>query len=450
MFELLINILIWVLVLPVAIAAYKAIPKAWFGILGLVIFGAIVFIAFSYFRFVEQPIPRLILDLINFPFTITGLALIWTIKHLLPLRKLKFKSGDKVDNKDAQKKLENLVQQISIVTLVLLVTSNNFLAEILTCYLSEQANGAVEQSYRRPVKNLTEADRLMIQRDRYDVIIVMANPASAQNRLIEAAKVWQTAPRDAKPLILVSGSRVLDSEQIYPCKIRGEIAPNRTKETIRNEVLRLKYDNRFEGMFQEPKNTAEVIKPVEFTEADQMCAFLTSAPNNVRRESIIIDSKTNVVRFTGETVLSLQTKKILPTNERRNTRILLITSPIEASRAFLSFRNQNLNVIMRVVPSYTTGNSNLFTFNRCPIFTGKFRFKLDYLFSSAQAYLQTETVWAEFRDLILYTLRFWLTPPLTDDPEYYPSPIKTVKPKVSSGLPSSLPNDFNGIFNVDG
>ena len=106
MFELLINILIWVLVLPVAIIGYKAIPKAWFGVLGLIIFAAIVFIAFSYFRFVEQPIPRLVLDIINFPFTITGLALIWGIKHILPLRKLKFKSGEKVDNKDNQKKFD--------------------------------------------------------------------------------------------------------------------------------------------------------------------------------------------------------------------------------------------------------------------------------------------------------------------------------------------------------
>jgi hypothetical protein len=430
MFELLINILIWVLVLPVAIIGYKAIPKAWFGVLGLIIFAAIVFIAFSYFRFVEQPVPRLVLDIINFPFTITGLALIWGIKHILPLRKLKFKSGEKVDNKDNQKKFDGLVQQIVIVALVLAIASNNFLSEVLTCYLGEQAYGAVEQSYRRPVRNLTEADRLTIQRDRYDVIIVMANPASVQNRLMEAVKVWQSSPRDAKPLILVSGSRVLDSEPIYPCQIRGEIPPNRTKDRVRNDILRLKYDSRFEGMFQDPKNTAEVIKTVDFTEADQMCAFLTSAPNNVRRESIIIDSKTSVVRFTGDTVLELQKKKILPTNERRNTRILLITSPIEASRAFLSFRNQNLNVIMRVMPLWSN-NSNLFTFNRCPIFRGKFRFKLDYLFFSGQAYMQTEAVWAEFRELVLYTLRFWLTPPLTDDPEYYPSPLKTVKPKVN-------------------
>ncbi|MEI6427332.1 MAG: hypothetical protein WCO45_02925 [Pseudanabaena sp. ELA607] len=432
MFELLINILVWVLVLPVAIAAYKAIPKEWFRILGLIIFGAIVFIAFSYFRFVEQPVPRLMLDIMNFPFTITGLALIWGTIHLKPLGGLKFKSGDKVDNKDTQKKFNNLLRQVTLVAIVLAIASNNFFAEILVCYLGEQANGAIEQSYRRSVKNLTEADRLTIQRDRYDLIIVMAAPASVQNRLIEAVRIWKGSPQDGKPLILVSGGRVLDSEKIYPCQIRGEILPNRTKEMIRRDVLKFKYDSRFEGMFQDPKNTTEMVNSVDFSEADQMCSFLTNAPNNVPRSSIIIDSKSSVVRFTGDTVLELQKKKIVPNSEQRNTRILLITSPIEASRAFLSFRNQNLNVIMRVMPlSSNTSNSNLFTFNRCPIFMGKFRFKLEYLFFSGQAYMQTEMIWAEFRELVLYTLRFWLTPPLTDDPDYYPAPAKTAKPKTS-------------------
>ncbi|MFN9858470.1 MAG: hypothetical protein ACK556_10260, partial [Pseudanabaena sp.] len=106
MFDLLTNILIWIIAIPVFIILFRAIPKDWFRIFGLVVFTALVVIIFASFRFVEDPIPKIVVEFLSFPFTLTGIILLLIFFNFwLRLKDLKIKSGDKVDNKGAADKL---------------------------------------------------------------------------------------------------------------------------------------------------------------------------------------------------------------------------------------------------------------------------------------------------------------------------------------------------------
>ena len=76
MFDLLTNILIWIIAIPVFIILFRAIPKDWFRLFGLVIFAALVAIIFANFRFVEDPIPKIVIEFLSFPFTLVGILLL--------------------------------------------------------------------------------------------------------------------------------------------------------------------------------------------------------------------------------------------------------------------------------------------------------------------------------------------------------------------------------------
>ena len=76
MFDLLTNILIWIIAIPIFIILFKAIPRDWFRLFGLLIFAALVAIIFANFRFVEEPIPKIVIDFLSFPFTLVGILLL--------------------------------------------------------------------------------------------------------------------------------------------------------------------------------------------------------------------------------------------------------------------------------------------------------------------------------------------------------------------------------------
>jgi hypothetical protein len=39
---------------------------------------------------------------------------------------------------------------------------------------------------------------------------------------------------------------------------------------------------------------------------------------------------------------------------------------------------------------------------------------------NAQSFAKSEQAWTELKELVFYTLRFWLRPPLSDESPYYP------------------------------
>lgn len=114
MFDLLTNILIWIIAIPVFIILFRAIPKDWFRIFGLVLFTALIVIIFASFKFVEEPVPKIIVDFLSFPFTLTGvIILLLFFNYWLRLKDIKIKSGDKVDNKVAESKVAIVTKEIS-------------------------------------------------------------------------------------------------------------------------------------------------------------------------------------------------------------------------------------------------------------------------------------------------------------------------------------------------
>ena len=435
MFDLLTNILIWIIAVPVFIILFKAIPKDWFRLFGLVIFAALVAIIFANFRFVEEPIPRTVVEFLAFPFTLIGIILLLLFfNYWLRLKTINIKSGDKVDNKGAAEKVAIVRKEILIVLLILAFATNNATSELFSCYLEQQGINAIEQSYRRPVLNLSEQELLDFRQGVFDLLVVMAENPPYEPRLQEALKLWNAANPQQKPYIVLSGGRrtTYPSTKGYPCLTAPESPPIRTKENVRDEIatraglnnIGLRYDPRLEGFFTNPATPSDALPQVDLTEADQMCAVLNSMPNMAGvRPFIILEPSGLSVRTSGDEISklikSMETNKLLRQDTRNSRRILLIASPIEATRAFLSFRNQDLNASLQVASYPSDSHSDLST--QCPWPIGKqFRIKPRYFLFSAESFVRSERAWTEVKELVFYTLRFWLRPPLTDERLYYP------------------------------
>jgi len=434
-FDLLTNILIWIIAIPIFIILFKAIPKDWFRLFGLVIFTALVAIIFANFRFVGEPIPRIVVEFLTFPFTLVGiLLLLLFFNYWLRLRDLRVKSGDKADNKSASDKIATVSKEILIVLLIFAIATNNATSELFTCYLEQQGANAIEQSFRRPVRDLTPQELTEFKLGIYDLIVVLAENPPYEPRLQEAIRLWNAADLQKKPYIILSGGKRTSypATKGYPCLTPPESPPSRTKENVRDEIasragvidIGLRYDPRYEGYFTNRAIPSEPIAPVELTEADQMCGALTSFPNSTNiRPFVIIEPSGLTVRGSGEEInrliKSLEKNKLLREDPRNSRRILLIASPIEATRGFLSFRNQDLNTSLTTASYPSDRHSNLS--QQCPWPIGKeFRLKPQYFLFNAEAFVNSERAWTEVKELIFYTLRFWLRPPLTDERPYYP------------------------------
>ena len=94
MFDLLTNILIWIIVIPIFVILFRAIPKDWFRLFGLIIFTALIVIIFANFRFVEEPIPRVVVEFLTFPFTLVGIVLLLLFFNWLRIKDLKIKRAN--------------------------------------------------------------------------------------------------------------------------------------------------------------------------------------------------------------------------------------------------------------------------------------------------------------------------------------------------------------------
>ncbi len=435
MFDLLTNILIWIIAIPIFVILFRAIPKDWFRLFGLLIFAALVAIIFANFRFVEEPIPRIVVDFLTFPFTLVGIILLLLFfNYWLRLKDVKIKSGDKADNKGASEKIAIVSKEILIVLLIFAIATNNATSELFTCYIEQQGANAIEQSYRRPVRDLSDQELLDFRRGVFDLIVVLAEPPPYEPRLQEAIRLWNAADPQLKPYILLSGGKRISypSTKGYPCLTAPESPPIRTKENVRDEIasragipnIGLRYDPRYEGYFTNPASPSDGIPQVDLTEADQMCAALTSFPNvSVIRPFVIIEPSGITVRSSGDEInkliKSLEKNKLLREDPRNSRRILLIASPVEATRAFLSFRSLELNASLTTASYPSDSHSNLS--QQCPWPIGKqFRLKPQYFLFNAQAFVRSERAWTEIKELVFYALRFWLRPPLTDERPYYP------------------------------
>ena len=435
MFDLLTNILIWIIAIPIFIILFRSIPKDWFRLFGLLIFAALVAIIFANFRFVDDPIPKIIVDFLSFPFTLVGiLLLLLFFNYWLRLRTLKVKSGEKVDNKGASEKIATVTREIFLVLMIFAIATNNATSELFTCYLEQQSVNAIGQSYRRPVLNLSERELNDFQRGVFDLLVVLADNPPYEPRLQEAIRLWNAADSQQKPYIVLSGGRrtTYPPTKGYPCLTTPEVPPNRTKESVRDDIasragttnIGLRYDPRYENYFTKPDSPTTSFEQIDLTEADQMCASLLSSTNTAGLRSFIIIEPYGVsVRNSGDElaklIKSLEKNRLIREDPRNSRRILLITSPIEATRAFLSFRNQDLNASLTTASSPSDSHSDIKS--QCPWPVGKqFVIKHKYFLFNAEAFVKSERVWTEVKELLFYTLRFWLRPPLSDERPYYP------------------------------
>jgi len=436
LFDLLTNILIWIIAIPIFIILFKAIPKDWFRLFGLVIFTALIVIIFASFRFVDDPIPKIVVEFLTFPFTLVGILLMLLFfNFVLRLKDIKIKSGDKVDNKGAAEKVDIVGREVLIALILFAIATNNATSELFTCYLEQQGANAIEQSYRRPVLNLSEQELRDFQSRVYDLIVVLADNPPYEPRLQEALKLWNAAATQQKPYILLSGGRhtTYRATKGYPCLTAPESpSTNRTKENVRDQIasrqginnIGLAYDPRFESYFTNRAIATGSLDQIDITEADQMCEALTSLPNkDFIRPFIIIEPSGVNVRSSGDEInkliKSLEKNNLIREDPRNSRRILLITSPIEAGRAFLSFRNQDLNASLKTASFPSDSHSDLG--KQCPWPIGKeFTIKHRYFLFNAQSFSKSEQAWTEVKELVFYTLRFWLRPPLSDQRDYYP------------------------------
>lgn len=435
MFDLLTNILIWIIAVPVFIILFKAIPKDWFRLFGLVIFTALVAIIFANFRFVEDPIPKIVVDFLSFPFTLTGIILLlMVLNYSFRLKDLRIKSGDKVDNKNAIERVNAVARESLIILLIFAIATNNATSELFTCYLEKQGLNAVEQSYRRPVLNLSEQELADFKLGIYDLLVVLAENPPYEPRIQEAIRLWNAADPQQKPFIILSGGRrtTYQPTKGYPCLIEPE-SEIRSKEEVRSAIAGqagilntgLRYDPRYEAYFTKPAETStEALSKIDLTEADQMCATLTSLPNIAEiKQFIIIEPSGRSVRSSGDEISrlikSMEKNRLLREDPRNSRRILAVTSPIEATRTYLSFRNQDLNTSLTTATYPSDSHTDLAAQCPWPIGT-RFDLKPKYFLFNAESFVRSERVWTEVKELIFYTLRFWLRPPLTDERPYYP------------------------------
>lgn len=421
MFDLLTNILVWIVAIPILIKLFGIIPKEWFRYIGLFIFGLVLIIGFVNLRFVDQPIPRFATELLTFPFTLTGMIIILLFSNLLRLKEPKsyIKSGKEVDNKNAWERIGKVNLELRIAFLIFVIASNNAFSTLFMSYLEQQGDNAMEQSFRKPVRELTQKDLTDFQRNLFDLLVIIADDSPYEARLTEAAKIWKESPR--KPLILVSGGKESILPAAYPCGILAENPP-RTRENVRDDISRvnvgLKYDARYDRFFTDPKALTEPLNKSLMTDADDMCIALTNQPYGIPKSSIIIETNGLTIRSSGDEIRKLEDKKIFGGDPKNHTRILLLGNPLEGSRTFLSFRNQGLNVTLQTIYPNEAAKKN--AKDRPWPLQRNFRVKPEHFLFTAEAYLRSEKAWTEFKQLAIYTLRFWMQPPLSDQRPYFP------------------------------
>jgi uncharacterized SAM-binding protein YcdF (DUF218 family) len=465
MFELLTNLLIWAAAVPIFILLYKKIPKPWFNSLGLLVFVILVLASFIQADFGDSTIPGIILRFLTFPFSITGFLflLLYFTSHRI------------------YKRADIIHRDILMAFMIFAIASNNGFADICASYIEKQGEQAVRQSYRRPVLNLSNSEIERFRDPTFDIILVtqggtLAIPPRDQyqvplqepgdrpwdvqltdegDRLIYASRAWQAQRNTYQPLIIVSGGRSSASRNgsrppNYPCGIAPEVEANpetntiaRPKEAVRAELAELAYDFRatpnYEGFFPEldkinRRPTSDLpaagsLAKTNISNADDMCVVLTRPPFNIPRSYIAIEPESSNLR---RSVLNVKTlierlkdKNRLINPNRENPTILLVTSAIETSRAYLSFRHEGLDVVP-FPADYLVNPAE----RPWPVKDGwkaKPFVKLDYFFFSAEAFYKSELAWQEAKRLILYTLRFWMQPPITDEAPYFPPDPGDVK-----------------------
>jgi hypothetical protein len=448
MFDLLTNILIWIIALPLLIFLFKNLPQELIKWLGLLLFTAIVVILFAQFRFVDSPVVREIAVVLGFPFTLIGLFVILIAWMLWRVTEIKIKSGDakfvgeKYENKEIENKIKFSLKVIFFTFIIFCVLSNNFLSQVLICYFSQQAKYAIVQAYRRPVKEISPLQLRDLQNEVFDVIVVplVENENSAKLRLIEVIKFIQIKRNQNQklPIILLSGGELI-YEQGYPCKIEVEKENVRPLNIVKQEIAGEKgllFDPRLETLFKNRSTLEGELKPLDLTQADEMCAYLTSFVSGMGlniKPSIVLEPNAKTVKRAVDEVVELfkklQSQKIIDEAiNYQDLRILLITPAIKTSREFLTFDRQELNVVPYPVQDECTEcliwekiNPDSSEMVWQPLIK---YFRLNYLGMSFQALNNSEQVWSEVKELISYSLRFWIRPPLTDERPYNPRRTK--------------------------
>jgi len=453
MFDLLTNILIWIVAVPVLVLLFKNIPSQWFKAFGLFIFVAVIIIIFAHFKFVESPVVREILNFLGFPFTLCGLFLIIVIWRIKAVGAIKLRSGEakfvgeKFDNKAIEGKIKTSFKIITIALIALFFFSNNFFSQVLVCYLSQQAKYAVAQAYRRPIKDMKISELQDLQNQIFDIIVVplVENEVSAKPRLLEVLKFIETKRnrKEPTPVIVLSGGESI-YENGYPCKIEPEKENIRPLSIVKQEVAGtrgLLFDTRLEGLFNNRQTLEGEFKRFDLTQADEMCSYLVKLSNvlgsNIK-PSIVLEPNAKTLKSSvdevTEIIKKLKTQKVITDPSPSQTlRILLMSPSLKTSREFLAFDRKELNVIPYPVEDECTTcivweklspDSSEMVWQ---ILIKNFRF--DYLRNSFQAISDSEQVWSEVKELISYTLRFWIRPPLSDERPYYPKqPTDTTSP----------------------
>lgn len=487
MFNFLFTILCWALFVAIAAILWKNKivsdrVLSSFGLLFLLVF---MILAFANAAVAEQPIVKALITLLFFPTTILGLIVTILFFNWKKIKVTRFSiksgeakyEGEKFNNKDFEDKAKSARKWIGFALALLVVTSNNALSSVFICYLVEQGDYAVEQAYRKDIRDISEPDIKQISQDKFNLIMVMSGEApykenffkevanreilkrqtgneppvilsggQVRGKLVEAASIYKKAKENAdrnnepQPFILLSGGRtIIPSQDGYPCGIIGATDKsdstrlqeiNRSREDVRNDIADprgsrgLKFDPRYEHLFK-PNSPTEPLNPVAMTEADDMCYFLTKLAG-IPRSAIVLEPNGINIRRSAEKVKEMEDKKFLPSfSGQGKSRILLLTSPLENARAFVTFRQVRLNVVPR--PVYTAD------FEECkpsqrpwPLRADprsdpqKFQIAPEKILLSAEAFVHSEQAWKESLTLFLYWLRTWVIPPLTDERPYTP------------------------------
>lgn len=419
------------------------------------VFSILVLASFIQSDFGDSTVPGVILRFLTFPFSITGFLflLLYFTSHRI------YKRADLIN------------REILMAFTIFALACNNGFADVFVSYIEKQGENAVKQSYRRPVLNLTNNDIERFQVPSFDLILVTEGGTKAipprdryniplqdpgnrpwevqltdpGDRLIHAAAAWQEQRNSFPPIIIVSGGRSQPSRngsrpRNYPCGIAPEVEADReagiagrSKEEVRSQLADLVYDMRYEGFFPARDEvtrrlTSDLpsvgsLAKTNISTADDMCWVLTRPPLSIPFSYIAIEPNSSNIRRSvlnvKELITRLKDKNRLANPNRENPTILLVTSAIETSRAYLSFRHEGLDVVP--YPADYLVNPAERPWPVKDGFKAKPFIKLDYFFFSAEAFYKSELAWQEMKRLILYTLRFWMQPPITDEAPYLPA-----------------------------
>ncbi len=465
MFELLINVLLVALVAAIGYGIFQKIPPAWFKFLGWFLAALVTIVGYLNLRAIERPIPKLLIDILTFPFAIAGFLLItawilWRQPH-------KIRGNKDVDNNGVKKAIAS---GATAILFLFAIASNNAISDLLVASLEKQGDDAAIQSFRRLAPTLNQRSVELLRSFSFDAIVVTGGATRAipprnalllpdlkpadrpwdvaltetGDRLLAAARVWRLQEGE-KPLIFLSaGTESPPRSQLrglpvrpdnYPCGLAVAVPPDQTeaaKAEARDRIagaLGLRFDTRLAGLFLPPPETGPLPDPklkVPPTEADDMCAFLADQPaNSIPRRAMVLGDKGTNLRRSAEEIRQLlgqlKENRLIPpeTEPTESYRLLLVTPALEAARAFWTFRRLGLNVTIYPT-SYRVNPAE----RPWPL-RGSLKdiyLKTDYLMFSAEAFRRSELAWSEVKELILYALRLWIRPPLTDEAPYYPLP----------------------------